>query len=239
MGTGGRGALGIVLAAAPAGASADTTFCVPTTAIAGCPAGATGRTNIANALFSVNHDVTSAHDTIRIGPYPEGGSLLTDMSGHRVDIVGAGAGQTVIRPSGSSGVTTLTVAEPGSTVRALTIGTDVGTFAEGLELSGTATRVSVAAASGATQSLGVVLDGGTLSNSTVAAHEGVGAIGGRITATRISGDLGVGIDEGTLTIDDSLITTTPGPASEDAISDSVGTTIPLATTATLKCGMTR
>jgi hypothetical protein len=221
---------------APAAASADTTFCVPNTAVAGCPAGSTGRANIANALFSVNNDVTSADDTILIGPgtYPEGGSLLTDMSGHRVDIVGAGAGQTTIQPSGSSGATTLTVAEPSSTVRDLTIGTDAGTFAEGLELSGTATRVSVAAASAATQSLGVVLDGGTLRNSTVAAHEGVGAIGGRITATRISGDFGVGTEEGTLTVDDSLITTTPGPASEEAISDVVTTSIPVATTATLK-----
>jgi hypothetical protein len=156
------------------------------------------------------------------------------MSGHRVDIVGAGAGHTVIRPSGSSGVTTLTVAEPSSTVRGLAVGTDAGTFAEGLELSGTATRVSVAAAGGASQSLGVVLDGGTLSNSTVAAHEGAVAIGGRITAARISGDLGVGTEEGTLTVDDSLITTTPGPASEEAISDVVTTLIPLATTATLK-----
>ncbi len=139
----------MLLAGAPAAASANSTFCVPNTAIAGCPAGATGRTNIATALFSVNNDVTSAHDTIRIGPgtYPEGGSILTHVSGHRVDIVGAGAGQTVIRPSGSSGVTTLTVAEPSSTVRSLTIGTDAGTFAEGLELSSTATRVSVAAAS--------------------------------------------------------------------------------------------
>ncbi len=126
------------------------------------------------------------------------------------------------------------MAEPSSTVRGLTIGTDAGAFAEGLELSGTAARVSVAAASAATESLGVVLDGGTLSHSTVAAHEGVGAIGGRITATRISGDFGVGIDEGTLTIDDGLITTTPGPASEEAISDIVRTTIPVPTTATLK-----
>ncbi|MDQ6745120.1 MAG: hypothetical protein M3Z27_03745 [Actinomycetota bacterium] len=51
--------------AVPALASAVTTYCVPGTTITGCPAGATPKLHIADALAAVNSHI-GVHDTILI-----------------------------------------------------------------------------------------------------------------------------------------------------------------------------
>jgi hypothetical protein len=221
MGVGGRApavVLGLAFAAAaPAVASANTTYCVPNKSIAGCPSGATAKTTIANALTAVNGH-SGQHDTIRIGPgtFNEGG--LQDTQ--RVDIIGEGQGQTVIQPSGTaSGTATLALDVPTSTARDLSIGVSRGASNTGLLTEGTATRVAVSAPSGATSPAGISAIGASVRNSTVTAAFGILSQGvASVTRTRVIANLGIVVGEGSnATIDDSMIQTVPGPASEVAV----------------------
>src|SRR5258708_6529337 len=108
--------------AAPAVANADTTYCVPSKAIPGCPSPAMAQGPLSAALTAVNGN-SSSHDTILLGAqtFPEMASNLHDDVNHRVDIIGAGQGQTIVQGTGMAPITTLTINEPTSTVSNLTI----------------------------------------------------------------------------------------------------------------------
>jgi hypothetical protein len=157
-------ALGIV-AVAPAVAAADTTYCVPSTAIAGCPAGATAEPTVAAALAAVNQN-SGAHDVVRIGPgtFDEGG--LADDAGHRVDIIGEGEGSTVIAPSsvpahvGLPGEVVLAINEPSSTLSDLSITLPPGDDNVGLSLldGPSVSDVAITAPTTATNAEGVFIE---------------------------------------------------------------------------------
>jgi hypothetical protein len=201
--------------------------------------------SIGDAIAAVDVDPTTAHDTILIGPgtYLENPNLQ-DSGNHQVDIVGAGEGQTTIETSPGKNETTLSVDDPASTVRDLSInvpdGNTVGNTNYGLSLVGSGTRVAVIGDSGTVASnaillgpvatlssstvlmpnseTGVLDEGGTVSDTKITAGTGVQGVG-TISRTRIFATTGVYTpSSGTLTIDDSLIITVPGPAPETAIS---------------------
>lgn len=154
---------GLVLAAGAASASAAT-FCVQVTS---CPTGGTAEPSIQAAITAAS--VAVGPDRILLGPvtFAEGG--LNAAAGNQVELVGAGAGQTTIAPPAANSVTTLTLADPGSTVSDLTVRLAAGTTETGLVLGGTARRTSVTAADGTTGT-GVSLAvgaGGTFLDGTV------------------------------------------------------------------------
>jgi hypothetical protein len=68
--------------AVPASASADTTYCVPSAAIPGCPAAAVGKATVSGAMAAVNSDATSAHDAITIGAGTYVEDIPADNFGH-------------------------------------------------------------------------------------------------------------------------------------------------------------
>jgi len=132
----------LVTGAASAGAA---TFCVQ---LPGCPAGGTAEPSIQAAIAAAA--AAAGPDRILLGPvtFAEGG--LNAAPGNVVELVGAGAGQTVIAPPAGNGVTTLVLADAGSTVSDLTVRLAAGTSELGIALGGTARRVAVTAADGTT-----------------------------------------------------------------------------------------
>ena len=144
---------GLLLAAGAASAGAGT-FCVQ---VASCPAGGTAEPTIQTAINAAA--VAAGPDRILLGPVTFAEVNLNAAAGNQVDLVGAGTGQTVLAPPAANSVTTLTLADPGSTVSDLTARLADGTTNVGLSLSGTARRVTVTAADGTTGS-GVFLAGG-------------------------------------------------------------------------------
>jgi PKD domain len=231
--------------AAPAGALASTTYCVPSTSIAGCPGGSTPETTIKAALTAANAD-SSGGDTIRVGPgtYPEG--ALLDQ---KAAIIGAGQGQTTIQPPAASPLTTLDLSSSTATATGLTLDVASGANNTGLIDSGTATGVAIVAgvtstpnAKGATVMNGTFASGSisvpstgtgvysgfigaaTVADSSITAGTGFSGAG-TIKRTRITADVGVTVAGGTfgtvsVTIDDSLVQTVPGNGPEVGISAS-------------------
>ena len=133
---------------------------------------------------------------------------MTDMVGHRVDIVGAGEGVTTLKSSAASTATTLTIDEQTSTVSALSINSPAGSSNTGLALAGQATHVAISATTNDQFGTGVkfISPSGTsapsfLSGSvvlpfsatlaTTGARDQSSTISGRVAGSSISAQTGI------------------------------------------------
>jgi hypothetical protein len=221
-----------LMLALPATANA-TVLCVPTTSIPGCPAGGSEQeSNLQQATTNGN-----SGDEILIGAGTFNGPL--NDGGKSFQVVGAGEGRTVVQGAGSPAM----MLSGGSTVTGLTINLYNSTGNTGLELAGTATGVAVTATGtlNTENNIGVDLNGGTLSHSSVTLPlTGIddpnyaGVIGdGTVTDSAITAAVGVDgtptldrdtitanqgiLDHGDITLDDTLIKTVAGAATETGI----------------------
>jgi PKD domain len=227
--------------ALPATAAATTTYCVPATTIAGCPAGGNVAGSIGTAIAAGSNG-----DEILIGP----GTFYENVNdgGKALQFVGEGSAATVIQ--GNTGSPSMRVSA-GSSVSNLGVSLPGATNQTGLSLAGTATGVAVTAMQPAStmNNIGVdLVNGGTFSHGSVTlpltggddSNYG-GAIGdGTVSDSSVSAAVGVTGDgsgnvptvarvriianQGYLdsstspaTIDDSLIRTVAGSAPEVGI----------------------
>ncbi len=229
----------LVVLASPAVASGEV-LCVPSTSIAGCPAtGSEQEPTIQDAVNNGNpgDEILIGPDSANGGPYNES---VTDST-TAYNFVGAGVGQTVIQGKGSPAMTVasgstvtglrinlygapgetglslagsandvaVTATEPASTMNNIGVDLNGGTFSHG--------TVTLPLTGGDARDYGGVIGSGTVSDSSITAEVGItGDSGGDMpTAHRntITANEGV-VDEGTFTIDDSLIKTMAGPTQE-------------------------
>jgi hypothetical protein len=174
---------GVLVAAAPAGAD---TYCVD---IAGCAPADTFDDDLQGALNAAGVSAASP-DTIRIGPVTlDDGPYLSSAA---VDIVGAGAGQTVLtKPSGSGATVLSLTGTADETVSDLSIHLTAATGSvvpEGLVIyGGTAERLEISApgplnaqAIGALLGLGATLRSSSVSVSTTDLSAAVSLNGGAL-----------------------------------------------------------
>lgn len=140
----------VAFAVLPATASAGL-LCVPSITIPACHGTGANEPTIQDA---VNNGTNGDTVFIGAGTYNE---TVTDTGKH-LTFVGADVGQTVIQAQGSPGF----AVSAGSSVSDLTINLHNGSGETGLQLAGSATRVSVTAtgANNQTNAIGVALSGG-------------------------------------------------------------------------------
>jgi hypothetical protein len=230
--------------AAPAVASSDIVYCVPTASIAGCPAGSTGEATITAAMHAVNTDPAATHDTIRIGPgtYSEGS--IDDQS-NQVGVIGAGESATTIDPPSGNNAYTLILANQSSSVQGLTLDVAPGAHNIGLISFGAASSVAIVAGVGSTNATGAeITHSGTFAEGSVSVPDpgtgiltslgtttvtgsvitaGIGVLGSaNVAGTRIDANrdlelFSTGFGVLHLTVDDSLLLTKPGSESETAV----------------------
>jgi PKD repeat protein len=184
------------LAVLPASASA-VTFCVEDAACSGTP-----HSTIKQALNAAAAN-GSGLDRIQVGAGTFSESDLADTSVNPVTIVGAGQGRTIVTRTPVNGQRVLRLGHFNSRVSDLTLTLPDGSNMTGLELGNgsTAERIFVTADAGRTNSAGVAIDGGVLSQSLVslpnvpaAMNDGVRMDGfGLLESSRVSATVGLDI----------------------------------------------
>jgi hypothetical protein len=233
----------LVVLAWPAVASGEV-LCVPSTSIPGCPAG--GSANEPTIQDAVNNgnsgdEILIGPDSANGGhPYDES---VTDGA-TAYSFVGAGVGTTIIQGQGSPAMTVASGSTvTGLTVNLYSAPGDTGLSLAG---SANDVAVTATGPLSTMNNIGVDLAGGSFSHGTVtlpltggdAAHYG-GVIGsGSVADSSITAEVGITgdssldmptvhrdtitanegvVDDGTVTIDDSLVRTMPGPTGEVGI----------------------
>jgi hypothetical protein len=220
----------------PAVATGDT-LCVPSTSIPGCPASAANEPTIQDAVNNGHNG-----DTIMIGAGTYDESVVDIPT--KYQIVGAGQAQTIIQGQGSPAVTVapgstisnltinmynatgetalqlaggatnvaITATEPGSTMN--NIGVDLvggGTFSHG--------SITLPVTGGDLEFYGGVIGDGTVSDTKITAAVGANGdlLGQMPTLIRdqIAANRGI-VDDGSVTVEDSLIQTLTEPSSPDS-----------------------
>ena len=161
-------AVGMVWLSAPVAATAAV-FCVDDTPCV--TAGGTDSPTVQDAINTA--EASGGRDTIEVGPGTQVNGPSTSDATNPIDMIGEGVGTTTLtRTVTTAGQTILNLADPTSTVRALTIrlNASAGGSLVGLSTAGIATNIAVTDPTGAGSHNGVSLlgAGATLRDSSVA-----------------------------------------------------------------------
>jgi hypothetical protein len=206
--------------------AAATTFCVGKDAGGGF-SGCTGtKESTISAAISAAH---TSGDTIDIGPGTYDEKPLVPAT-KTLTIAGAGAGQTVVQPSGTanSAGATFNVLTSGTHVSGLTIGLENGDSNFGIQTAGAFTNIAITAPSTATHPSGAyfLLGSPSLTDSSItlgADSQGIlsTASAGVVSAVRITARDGISFSPPStrsFTVDDVLFVMTPGTLPGVAVS---------------------